>query len=360
MGMFGVAQYPASYASVRARLARLLSPAEWADLLAARDVPEFVQRLAEMSYRDVTEFIAVDRATDQAVDLPRLERALRGHLARASRLLIHFVPEGARRLLRWRWRRFEVDNLKTVLRAVERGVDPERAMATLVPLGADSELAWDRLLNAGSVRALVEELEGTFYGETLEPAVETYCRQACRFVLEVTLDLAYFRRLQRLIKDLSGRDRKEAERFLGTMIDSQNVLWAFRYRVYYDLSLEEILNYTLHRGVKVDISTIRRIARGAGVLDILRDVWDGRLPGLERLEDMSDKEALAEAERIFDRYLFDEAQRVRRRYSMHLGLVLGYEVLLETEVNDLVRVAEGKAAKWAAEQIRPYLMAAHR
>jgi V/A-type H+-transporting ATPase subunit C len=259
----------------------------------------------------------------------------------------------------WRWRHFELDNLKTVLRAVAQEVAPERARATLVPLGTTSALSWDSLVEVESVVSVVERLADTFYGEALKPALDRYRRGGPLLVLEVRLDLAYYRRLLAMIQGLSGRDRKEAERFLGTLIDSQNVLWAFRYRIYYGLSPEEILNYTLHRGIEIDATTIRAIAEGAHVLEVLRQVWDGRLSNLERLEGLSDEDALDEAERLFDRYLFEQAQRVRNKYAMHLGIVLSYEVLLETEVYDLVSIAEGKVANWSADQIRPYLIAPH-
>lgn len=44
-------------------------------------------------------------------------------------------------------------------------------------------------------------------------------------------------------------------------------------------------------------------------------------------------------------------------YSLHLGIVLAYVVLQETEVKDLVSVLEGIVAGWSLEQIRPYLIA---
>jgi len=343
-------RYAAVYAKVHTRFSQLLSPGTWEDLLSASDLPEFIRRLEGTPYRAV-----VDLESDEGVDLAHLERSLRGHSAQAVRSLLRFMPPGPRDLLAWRWRRFELDNLKTVLRAVKRQVDPERARATLVPLGEASAIPWEVLLEARSVSAVVDRLTDTFYGRALEPALDRYHREDRLFVLEVRLDLVYFRRLLEKIEGLGGQDRKEAERFLGIMIDSQNVLWAFRYREYYGLSPEEILNYSLHRGVKVDVSTIRRVAQGASLLAVMQDVWDGILSGLDRLEGLSDEEALVHAEGIFDRFMFKQARQVRTGYAMHLGIVLGYDVMLETEVGDLVTIAEGKAGGWSAQQIRPYL-----
>ncbi len=355
--MLDPVRYAAAYAKVHARLGQLLNTQAWNDLLTAADLSDFVQQLSETPYQDAVEHVRRERE-GETIDVAVLERALRGHLARASLRPLTFVSGKPKDLLLWRWRRFELENLKTVLRAVERDVTPQQARSTLVPLGTASELPWDDLLESESVPQAVERLSDSFYGEALQPAMDRYREGGPLLVLEVRLDLAYYRRFLEIIERLTGRDRKEAERFLGTMIDSQNLLWAFRYRVYYGLSPEEILNYSLHRGVRLDVETIQWIAQGALVIDVLRDVWNGHLPGLHRLEGLSDKEALGEAEGVFDRYLFNQAQHTRGAYAMHLGIVLGYDVLLETEVRDLVTIAEGKAVNWSAADIRPYLVTA--
>lgn len=356
MGILDPARYAAVYARIHSRLGRLLPDEVWEDLLAVSDLPEFMNRLEGTAYQDAVRSMRGER-NDGAREIEMLERAIRGHLARASRSPLPLMLGGPRDLLEWRWRRFEIDNLKTVLRAVEWDVDPQRARATLIPLGEASEVPWRSLVEAESVPAVVESIADTFYGEILSPALARYRREGLLFILEVRLDLGYFRRLLELIGGLHGRDRKEAERFLGIMIDSQNLLWAFRYRIFYHLSPEEILTYSLHRGVRVDAMTIRSIAEGARVRDVIREVWNGDLPGLQRLDGISDADALLEAEGIFNDYLFQEAQQTRKGYAMHLGIVLGYEVLLETEVHDLITIAEGRSANWSPREIRPYLIA---
>lgn len=357
MGVLDPVRYAAVYAKVHARLGQLLDSKAWEDLLSAPDLERFLHRLAGTLYQDVVEHVRTEHE-QEVIGVAILERALRGHLARAFLRPLTFLSGRPRDLLEWRWRRFELGNLKAVLRAVERDVPPGEARATLVPLEPVSELEWDDLVEAESVPGVVDQLSGTFYGAALQPALDRYRDGGPLLVLEVRLDLAYYRRLLEMIEDLRGRDRKEAERFLGTLIDGQNVLWAFRYRVYYGLSPEEILNYCLHRGVKVDVETIRWIAQGARVVDVLRDVWGEELTGLDRMEGLSSEEAITETEALFDRYLFDQAQGTRGAYAMHLGIVLGYEVLLETEVRDLVTIAEGKAVNWSAADIRPYLVTA--
>lgn len=264
-----------------------------------RGYAKIPQYLSLTPYQAVLAAIAVEEP-----DPGEIERRLWQHLARSYRAPLPFMPGGAKVLLAWLWRRFEVENLKTILRGVKSGAPSTQIRRTLVPLGSASDLPWETLTGLASVPAVVDRLEGSFYGRVLEPGLERYRREELLFVLEIRLDLAHFRRLLRLIGKLRGRDRREAQRFTGTLVDGQNVLWAFRYRIYDDLSPEEILNYTLHEGVRVDASLIRHIAAGASVPQVLQQVWGEDLPELERLAGLPDKEALWEAEKAFDRYFY--------------------------------------------------------
>lgn len=346
-------RYAAVNARVRGGVANLLPSTVWAELLGATDLSDLVQWLAGTAYRDV-----LARYTEAPLEPRRVERALWQYLVQVYRAPLPFLRGGSASFVDWLWRRFEIDNLKTVLRTVEQNVSPERIRASLIPLAPASELAWNSLADARSISAVVDRLGDSWYGRVLDDALERYRREGLLFVLDVALDLAYYRRLLRLLDGLSGRDRREAERFVGTMVDSQNLLWAYRYRIYFDLSPEEILNYTLHRKLRVDASVVRRIATGAPLPGIVTEVFGRYLPGMDRLNGMSDAEALPALEISFRRYLYQQAREVLRGYSLHLGIVLAYLVLLESEVRDLIALIEGKQAGWPAERIRPYLIGA--
>ncbi|MCZ7575305.1 MAG: V-type ATPase subunit [Ardenticatenaceae bacterium] len=351
MAVLDAAQYAGANAQVRALISRLLPPPFWAEIIVARDLPGLLNLLWETSYRQTIAPLAGARLAPATV-----ERALWEYLARAARVPLSLLRGPPRNLLDWLWRRFEVNNLKTVLRTVERRVPADRIQASLIPLGPASALPWGVLAEAASVPAVVEYLRPTFYERPLNQALDLYRREGSLFVLEVALDLAYYGRLLAKLAGLTGRDRREAERFIGTLADSQNLLWAFRYRVYAHLAPEEILNFTLHHGLRVDASVVREIASGAPLRDVVARLWGDRLPDVERLSRLSEREALPELERIFQRYLYRLALDALKAYPFHLGVVLAYQVLLESEVRDLVTVVEGRVAGWPADRIQPYLI----
>jgi V/A-type H+-transporting ATPase subunit C len=228
-------------------------------------------------------------------------------------------------------------------------LDKEDAEAVLLPLDSP-ELPWSVLMDAGSVSVLVERLSRTPYGRPLSNAWERYQQENMPFFLEIAVDLHYFQRLVSLIEKLKGRDRLEAERFLGRWIAIQNLLWAYRYRIYFRISPEEILNYTLHDAFEVSLDTVRRIVLGSRV------EAEARRLGIGLPADLPETEALTRLEKLEARALYRRAEAAFAGSLFHLGAALAYLVLLESEVADLTVLIEGKRIGMAAAELETYLL----
>jgi vacuolar-type H+-ATPase subunit C/Vma6 len=112
----------------------------------------------------------------------------------------------------------------------------------------------------------------------------------------------------------------------------------------------------LQRRLRVNASVVRRIALGASPAEIAGEQWGEHLPDRQRWADLPPAEALPALELALQRYLARLAWNTLAGYSLHLGTVLAYEVLLENEARDLITVIEGKAAGWSPEQIQSELI----
>lgn len=244
----------------------------------------------------------------------------------------------------WYNRRFEIENLKALMRAIHYQVDAMRAKAALIPLEG-SGVRWEGLLEAGSIGAVVERLRGSSYARPLENAVERYQQEGRLFPLEIALDLFYFQKLVRLMDALPRKEAAGARRFLGRSIAIQNLLWAYRYRIYGRMTPEQIINYTLHRAFEAGLDTVRRIALGAPL------AMEAARFGFEVPSGLSEVEALVEIELLAGRELWRDAIAAMSRPLFDLGGVLAYLWLLDAEVRDLMIVAEGKAMGLSGPEI---------
>lgn len=343
----GVLRYADLSARVRALAGYLISPEQWRSLLDMPDLPSLVDALQGLPYGH-------DRPFPEPPALRSLELFFSETVAREYEKLISVTQNNIRDLLRELWRRFELDNLKAILRhlAEERPVPVEDL---IVPL-RNSELPLDELSEATDLEAAASILSDTVYGPPLADALPRYESERTLFPVEVALDLNYWRRVWRTANSLGGEDRKWATQLVGTRLDRLNVTWAFRFRIYYRLSEEEIINYTLPYGYRSDDTVIRAIAGGASIQDVVEMVWGGDVPELAGLAEGETREALQALEVALARL---ECRMARRPFSgqgFHLGLMLGYLLRKECEAHDLTALAESKAEKLPAEEIEPYLV----
>lgn len=325
--------YAAVQGNIRARLSRLLDRSRWARLLEAHTPAELG--------RIVGEAAAAPIATPGGAIL--LEH-LRGEVAAAGAALVRFLPPRSREVVAWYNRRFEVENLKTVLRTVHYRLDPSRARASLIPLQSPRS-RWEDLAEAGSIAAVIDEIRDSPYARPLENAMERYQQERRLFYLEAAVDLFYFQQLVRLIQSQTGKDAADARRFLGRWIAIQNLLWAYRYRIYGRMTPEEIINYTLHQAFGAGLDTVRRIALGSPL------ATEAARMGFRISPQQSEVEALTEIEILARRELFRLATSAISRPLFHLGGVLAYLWLLDAEVRDLMLIVEGKAAGLSGPEI---------
>jgi V/A-type H+-transporting ATPase subunit C len=349
MSSGGVAGYSAVHARVRALYSQLLTPEAWTRSCEATDFAALIAVLKETVYGPyLAEVDPKDLTSRRAVS------QIKRHLANAYLTVIRLVPEHTRALVVQLYRLFEVDNLKAVLRGVVTGASWEQVRYVLFPLGSFTILSPQAMMEAGSVRAAVEVLRGTPYYRTLSHAMKRYDAEKTLFPLDVALDLDYWRELWRDVQRLSKRDRVQALRIVGSLVDVSNLMWAVRYRVYHHLSEEEIINYTLPFGYRVRDVHIRAIAAGADVAHTLTRVFPG-LTGVTSLL-QEPKSGLPELELQLQRYVAEQCHAAFIGYPFHIGIPLAYVVLNELEIQDVTVLIEAKSLQIPAARFEPHLL----
>lgn len=352
-GGLDAVRYAGASARVKGLYSHLLSDETWESLVSARDADEAVSLLGATAYGNV-----VSQVTEAGtLDLEPIERGLLGKAAASCLQTAAFMRGPGRDLVLVWWQHFELQNIKAIFRGLDQGMAPSAIVRFLVPLGDESKLPWDALLHEHSVSSLIERLNGTHYINPLRAAFPAYQRDGSLFPLEVAMDIRYYRDIAAVIKRLTGAEQIEARRLFGSYLDMLNILWAFRYRVYYGLSAEEIINYTLWHAIRTDTTLIRRIALGADPREVLAGLWGEGAVDLSRISASdSDVEMMPKLELALYQYWRRLAQREMTGYPFRLGVLLGYLILQELEVRDVITILEGKGMKWSPKRIQQHLI----
>jgi V/A-type H+-transporting ATPase subunit C len=347
-----VSEYAAVHARVRGMYADMLAPETWSTLREAASYAALIEILKETAYGS-----HLGEIEDENLTPRRAVYQIKKHLADAFDVLVPLVPRLARFLMIQLYRRYEVDNLKALMRGIERGTPWEQVRYVLFPLGSFTTLDAERLMEAEGVGATIERLRDTPYYDTLSHAIKRYTAEGSLFPLEVALDLDYWRTLWRDIDHLTGTDRAQARRIVGSLLDATNLMWAIRYRVNHHLSEEEIINYTLPFGYRVHDEDVRAIAAGADVAQVIARVY----PDLEDVREMlkEPQDGLPQLEALLQRYVMKECRTAFIGYPFHVGIPVAYLILTEFEIQDLTVLVEAKASQMPVERFRPYLLMGH-
>jgi V/A-type H+-transporting ATPase subunit C len=345
----GVSAYAALQARVRAMYSTLLTPQLWAELCEAADFGSLIELIKRTAYGPYLMSVADNLLTPR-----RAVYQIKQRMADTYFTVIGLAPTNTRPLLTQLYRHFEIDNLKAVLRGIVTGASWDQVLYVLFPLGPMTVLPAQRMVEAGNMEAAVDLLRGTPYYDTLSHSMQRYMAEQSLFPLEVALDLNYWRTLWQDINQLTDQDRTQALRIVGSLVDMNNLMWAVRYRVYHNLSEEEIINYTLPLGYRVQDENIRAIAAGADIAQVVTRLYP-ELTGVDALL-QEPQRGLPELELQLQRYVAGQCEMAFAGYPFQVGIPLGYLILTEWEIQDLTVLVEAKSAHIPAEQLESHLL----
>jgi len=153
--------------------------------------------------------------------------------------------------------------------------------------------------------------------------------------------------------DVTG-SMPQAMRLLGALVDMSNLMWTFRYRVYHHLAEEEIINYTLPYGYRVQDRDIRAIAAGADIAPIVTRIYPDIPESESLLQDPSS--GLPELEKRLQQHLAGECRATFMGNPFTIGISLAYLLLTELEIQDLTVLVEAKALGVPVERYQSHLV----
>ena len=349
MSAGGVSGYAAISARVRAMYSSLLSAQDFARLSEAPDFQSLIGQLKQTAYGPYLESLKDKDLTPRKVDLQ-----IKGRLADSYNSVIHIAPEQTRPLLKQLYRYFEVGNLKAVLRSIVTDPTWDHVHEVLFPLGSMTVLPAQAMVESGSIGSAVELLNNTVYDETLSFAMKRYSTEQNLFPLEVALDLFYWRQLWQNAKRLQGLDRDQALRLIGSLMDMNNIMWVIRYRVYQNLSEEELINYTLPFGYHVRDEDVRAIAAGVDIASVVERVY----PTVTDVNTLlaEPRSGLPLLEIKLKRQVLKQCLAAFSGNPFHIGIPLAFLILSDLEIQDLTVLIEAKSSKMPEEKFRPYLL----
>lgn len=241
--------------------------------------------------------------------------------------------------------RYEVENLKLYIRAMSRQEDSSELEKHLLVSESYSNVDYLEIAKAKNMQEVIHSLRGTRYHDLLMPFLyDEPSRMA--FHMEMILDRLYFNQLHQSILGLARGDQEAMMDLLGMNIDALNLQWIYRGRRYFDISSEELFNFTLAYGKKYDLKRLKELCYMD--LDEYREIISAEDYG----DLFRDREYMLE--RAMERYLFYKAEKMIHKAEISISKPVGLLFMFEYEIRDLFTIMEAK--KYHFEKVEELLI----
>ncbi|MFH1424556.1 MAG: V-type ATPase subunit [archaeon] len=172
------------YAATRVRVSagRLLTEADYHRFIKM-DIKEIIRVLEEGEYKK-----DIDELSTKYSDADLVEKAINISFVKEMKRVVGFLPKGS--ALEEYLKRWDIFNIKTLLRSKESRNAQEILLDNLVPVGELSGALLDRLVKAETPDAVIEGLRGTTYYKVAAEHKGKTLRE-----IEDALDKVYYERV---------------------------------------------------------------------------------------------------------------------------------------------------------------------
>jgi len=294
--------------------------------------------LAQLPFEELATTTGFDAivGNNDAARLANFERTLMQKWLDELSALLRPLGGPERRLLTQWASRYELLNIKALVRGKIGQLPNEEIERSLFVLPGFLSLNHDELLNTDSVPELLRHLQKTRYRGLATQALRRYEERPDPFLLDATLDQQFYSDLIHRAQQLGGDDRTETVNLIGRIVDRHNLVWSLRYRFNYGLQPSEVLYLAIDGGRVLNRALLQQVLQTDTLNDALR-----QLPaGLFGQRAIPQQITLIEAALRDD--LMDYARRAMRRSPSAITSVLAYLVLRHGEINSLYAILHAR------------------
>ncbi|MFA4877983.1 MAG: V-type ATP synthase subunit C [Methanoregula sp.] len=333
---------------MRVRKAKLLPREEYMRMLNM-SLPEITRFIGETEYKqEIDELGTIFRGIDL------IEVALSWNLAKEYQKIQEITPGSLKQFTQAYLRRWDIQNVLTILRGKMQGVKAGKIKEILVPAGSLDSIFLDRLLLEDSAERIVDALKGHRMYPVLAREYPAAKESGSFSHMENELYKQFF---AEIIAEAEG-GIKGGSLFLDSIkldIDIRNLKTLFRLRA--DTFEEDARELFIYGGSlsATDFSNLNAIKDQGEFIDALTVRYRHKLL-LTLLDEMRGEKSLHDAEARLTRVQLAQMEKMSKRNPFSIHPILVYLEKKKYEVFNLRALARGKESRLPSEKIVDYLV----
>ena len=282
-------------------------------------------------------------------DTRSLEQRIIAQILDETRVLIRPLSGEARSFLTFWTARFEMSNVKTLLRSKLTDERPAVVLARLTPMGAFGQLDHPDLSHAEDLGELLRRLEAGPFAGIVRHARRAFEQTRDPFNLDAALDHGYYEGLIQRARPLEDTVGNPFRTLMANLIDRINLVWLLRYRFNYKLPPAQVYYLLVGSHYGLPSSRLQELAAldsFEAVLAALPAALQSQLAGATDIPGVFGRMESAAAE---------QARRVLRSRGPAIARAFAYLILRERDLRGVRAVLRGRHLGLPAADIRQAL-----
>jgi V/A-type H+-transporting ATPase subunit C len=346
--------YEYANARIRGIKSRLLPVSTFETLINRPDLVSIIAELEKTDYRE-----ELEKAGLQYEGILQVEAALRNDLAiRFRKIQKLFVREENEIHLKLIFHRWDVQNIKTILRGKHTHALPEEILSCLIPAGELDEAALIELSRQPDIKSVIDLL-ATWRIEYYIPLTrhfKEFTEKRDMAVLEYALDKFYYEHALAVVKKGESEDDRIIREFLITEIDITNLKTILKV-IWDKMEPSEAEQLLIKGSVRFGKEALSSLIRTGTIENAVRQLKDTPYQFLSSVpEKYVTTGKISEFEKELDRYLIKRGVRHFLGDPLSIALGLGYIWAKVNEVTNIRIIARGKAGEVTEKELREALI----
>ncbi|QKY20844.1 V-type ATP synthase subunit C [Halolamina sp. CBA1230] len=323
---------------------------------------EDYRKLVRMSPDEITRYMEestyqgpINRLGSRFSGVDLIEYALNAGLAETFDELLAWADGRLYEQVARYLRKFDAWNVKTAVRGVYVDAESDAVEDDLIRAGEFDDAMLDRLVEAESIEAIVDLLDGTVFGDPLAAAAEEYEESGTLVPLENAIDRAYYENLFEGVTSAAGAGPESAyAEYLQAEIDFRNARNALRLaRSGADVDPAE---YYIEGGTLFDPEELSTLARDTEQLveRIRGSQYGDELSAA--LDELAEADSLIGFEQALEAALLEHSRNAAHAHPMSVCPVIAFVLAKEREADNIRAIARGTEAGLDPDEIRAELV----
>ncbi len=287
-----------------------------------------------------------DSASQYAGDLDQNNVTI---LLKELAVLIRPLSGAPRELLSYWAHRFELSNLKTIIRGKMANQSQQAIEEQLMDMGAFTSLPISELLQSDTTAELLRKLEQTPYADIARQARHMLEHGEVLFALDAALDRRYFAGLARRGNEIGNASGQLLRAIIGSIIDRVNLVWLLRYRYAYNLPPSQAYYLLIPASQRLTAPQLQQLAQCTTFDDAISSLpppFDMLLTGARNNTEVTLR---------LERETWRIAGNALNHSTFNVARALAYMVLRERDLRRLRAIVRGRNMRMDASMIREAL-----